>query len=436
MAAGTPSAADCFFGDTLDKYIQHITLLQNKRAQRDVRLEAVDSARDKSPPERLRAMEQVVSWIDREKLTPHYGVVFARFLAIARQLDPQNELGKLEVFYEADWFARLSEALIDNERVKLAGVLGDLLNWSKSRKFADPDRAVRLHLASAMLLLQAMDDEDSAIRHIDMARKYTPVDEKLKDDLANVERWSRQREQLSSGTGFVVAAEGFLLTNLHVVDGPGRTMVRVPMSASETPGAGAPGAGAPGACAPGAGAAPAMRNVPAILLASDSKRDIALLKVDPAAFANFKPLPLGGDRVRRGADVAVFGFPLGDELGKDVRITTGVIHSPSDQSDDKQHVLDCRINPGNSGGPVLNRFGHVIGMVTAKTVGGAGVDSYGVAIPATELHAFLKQYLPAEVVRPLASSGTMADASQRREWEDIDAAVSPGVLMVLKLKEP
>ena len=179
-----------------------------------------------------------------------------------------------------------------------------------------------------------------------------------------------------------------------------------------------------------------MRNVPAILLASDSKRDIALLKVDPAAFANFKPLPLGGDRVRRGADVAVFGFPLGDELGKDVRITTGVIHSPSDQSDDKQHVLDCRINPGNSGGPVLNRFGHVIGMVTAKTVGGAGVDSYGVAIPATELHAFLKQYLPAEVVRPLASSGTMADASQRREWEDIDAAVSPGVLMVLKLKEP
>jgi S1-C subfamily serine protease len=179
-----------------------------------------------------------------------------------------------------------------------------------------------------------------------------------------------------------------------------------------------------------------MRNVPAEVVASDAKQDIALLKIDPAAFPVFTPLPLGGERVRRGADVAVFGFPLGEELGKDVRITTGVVHSPSDQSDDKRHVLDCRINPGNSGGPVLNRLGHVIGMVTAKTVGGLGVDSYGVAIPSAELQAFLQAHLPPTAVRPLASSAADGASGQRRDWEEIDAAVSPGVLMVLKLKEP
>jgi S1-C subfamily serine protease len=429
-AGGTPYAADGFFGDSLDKYIQHITLLQNKRAQRDVRLEAVDKARNKPPQEQLEAMQQAVNWIDQERLTAHYGTVFARWLMVARQLDPQNELGKFEVFFEADWVARLSEAMVDGERTKVAGVLGDLLNWSKSRKFADPDRAVRNHLLSAMLLIQTMDDEEAAVRHIDLARTYTPADSKLKDELANVEKWARQREQLSSGTGFVVAAEGFILTNHHVIDGPGRTVVRVPSPVSDDPAKPAPDGGNE---AQAANDPAGMRNVPAVVVASDPKRDIALLKVDPSAFSAFKPLPLGGERVRRGADVAVFGFPLGDELGKDVRITTGVVHSPSDQSDEKRHVLDCRINPGNSGGPVLNRFGHVIGMVTAKTVGGAGVDSYGVAIPSTELHAFLTQYLPANVVQPLATADPAP--MQRREWEEIDAAVSPGVLMVLKLKQ-
>ncbi len=442
-AGGTPYAADGFFGDSLDKYIQHITLLQNKRAQRDVRLEAVDRARDKSPEEYLNAMEQAVRWIEQERLTPHYGTIFARWLALARQLDPQNELGKQEVFFEADWIARLNEAMVDGERIKVAAVLGDLLNWSKARRFADPDRAVRVHLSSAMLLLQAMDDEEAAVRHVDLARKYAPTDDKLKDDLANVEKWARQREQLSSGTGFVIAAEGYLLTNHHVVAGPGRTVVRVPVpgpaSANASPEntAGNPAGTAAGNAAGNAAADPAaMRNVPAEVVASDPKQDIAILKVDPAAFSVFTPLALGGERVRRGAEVAVFGFPLGDELGKDVRITTGVVHSPSDQSDDKRHVLDCRINPGNSGGPVLNRFGHVIGMVTAKTVGGVGVDSYGVAIPATDLQTFLQAHLPAGAVRPLATSSADGGGGRRREWEEIDASVSPGVLMVLKLKEP
>lgn len=408
-AGGTPYAADGFFGDGLDKYIQHITLMQNKHAQRDVRVLAVESSKSKSPQERLAALETAVTWLDQEKLTPHYGRVLAQWLLLAKQLDPQNELGKLEVLVEADWIARLNSALVDRERAKVTAVLTDLLNWSGSHKFRDADRAVRVHSIAAMLLIQVMDDFDSAARHVALARTYSPRDDKLKQELSGLDNWLRKRDQLSSGTGFIVGEGGYVLTNHHVIEGPGKTVVRIPTQGG-------------------------MTNATATVVATDPQQDIALLKVDPQQFPSFKPVIISPDRVRRGSEVAVFGFPLGDDLGKDVRITTGVVHSPSDQSEDKRHVLDCRINPGNSGGPVLNRLGRVIGMVTAKTVGGAGVDSYGVAIPANDLQTFLAQHLPG-YVSTSPSEPAAGDGEGRLEWEQVDERVAPAVLMVLKVKE-
>ncbi|MFO0868847.1 MAG: trypsin-like peptidase domain-containing protein [Pirellulales bacterium] len=408
-ASGTPYAADGFFGDGLDKYIQHITLLQNKHAQRDVRLAAVEAAKSKSPAERLAALEQAVQWLDAERLTPHYGRMLAQWVAVARQLDPMNQLGKLEVLFEADWIARLNSALVERERAQVVGVIADLFNWSSSHKFLDPNRAVRIHTIAVMLLLNVLDDPATAARHVALAKTYEPDDAKLRQELADMENWLRRKDQLSSGTGFMVGADGYVLTNHHVIEGPGKTMVRVPTQGG-------------------------MTSVPATTVAVDPQQDIALLKVDPQAFPRFTALTVSPDRVRRGSEVAVFGFPLGDDLGKDVRITTGVVHSPAEQSEDKRHVLDCRINPGNSGGPVLNRYGRVIGMVTAKTIGGNGVDSYGVAVPAPDLQAFLSRHLPGYVAQsPGESAG--GEPGERLEWERVDELVAPSVLMVLKVKD-
>ncbi|MFO0905285.1 MAG: trypsin-like peptidase domain-containing protein [Pirellulales bacterium] len=410
-AGGTPYAADGFFGDGLDKYIQHITLLQNKHAQRDVRLAAVDASRNKSPAERLAALEAAVRWLQDEKLTPHYGRILDKWMAQARQLDPTNELGKQEIVFEADWVARLNSSLVDREKAKAAAVVADLMNWSKSHKFLDANRAVRVHLIAALLLLNAMDDPENAQRHIELAGTYQPSDEKLKQELAGMANWARRKDQLSSGTGFIVGADGYVLTNYHVIEGPGETVVRVPTQGG-------------------------MESVRADVIATDVQQDIALLKVDAARFPSFKPLAVSADRVRRGAEVAVFGFPLGDDLGKDVRITTGVIHSPSEQSEDKRHVLDCRINPGNSGGPVMNRAGRVIGMVTAKTAGGVGLDSYGVAIAAPDLQTFLSKNLPGYQIPSPGEAGATADSPLRLEWEAVDEQASASVLMVLKIRTP
>ncbi len=409
-AGGTPYAADGFFGEGLDKYIQRITLMQNKHAQRDVRLAAVDAARNKPPAERLAALEAAVNWLQEEKLTPHYGRILDKWMAQARQLDPSNAFGKQEIVFEADWIARLNSALVDREKSKATGVVGELLNWSKAHKFTDPNRAVRMHMIAALLLLNAMDDPENAHRHIELASTYEPDDEKLKQELAGMANWARRKDQLSSGTGFIVGDQGYVLTNHHVVEGPGNTVVRVPTQGG-------------------------MESVAAQLVAFDAQQDIALLKVDPAKFPSFRALSLSADRVRRGSEVAVFGFPLGDDLGKDVRITTGVIHSPSDQSEDKRHVLDCRINPGNSGGPVLNRTGRVIGMVTAKTAGGLGLDSYGVAIAASDLQAFLGKHLPGYAA-PSPGEASDGESTGRLEWEVVDERVSASVLMILKVRAP
>ncbi|HND50880.1 MAG TPA: trypsin-like peptidase domain-containing protein, partial [Pirellulaceae bacterium] len=400
-SAGLPYAADGVFNESADKYIQHITLLAAKHNTRDARLGAVEAARNRPPADRLAAAEQAVAWLQQEKLQSYYGRFISQCLVLARQIDSTNEQGKLEVFFEADWLVRLNLSLIDQKADAMVGVLSDLRQWSDTHRFVDPDRAARMHLAAAALLRQPLDRPDESLQHLALAKTYMPRDPALKKDLESLERAIKSRDQLSSGTGFVVSTDGHVLTNNHVIEGPGRVVVRLPGSTDSTP---------------------------AEVVARDAARDIALLKVDPAQFPRSTPLAITAAKVNRAASVAVFGFPLGDDIASDVRISTGVVSSLPEQSENGMLLLDCRINPGNSGGPVMNRSGQVVGMVTAKTSGGFGLDSYGMALPSKDLLAFLMQNLPN--YRP----NTTGDSNEVREWEQIDQAIQASVLMVLKVR--
>ena len=113
-------------------------------------------------------------------------------------------------------------------------------------------------------------------------------------------------------------------------------------------------------------------------------------------------------------------------IGGGLKLTTGVISGLPDASTEDMFLLDIRVNPGNSGGPLCNSAGSVVGMVTARTLAGSDVDSYGMAIPAQTVETFLRRYIPRyESATPLDVSGG---------WDQVDAAVNRSVLRVLKVQ--
>jgi S1-C subfamily serine protease len=123
--------------------------------------------------------------------------------------------------------------------------------------------------------------------------------------------------------------------------------------------------------------------------------------------------------------VAAFGYPLGNTLGRGLKLTTGVVSALPEASDENMYLLDCLVNPGNSGGPLCDQQGRVVGMVTAKSSNTQDINSYGMALPADVLQSFLTNYLPGWRPERKALADTLP-------WDEVDRTVSPSVLMVLK----
>ena len=141
-----------------------------------------------------------------------------------------------------------------------------------------------------------------------------------------------------NGSGFVIDADGLVLTNAHVVQGFSTVEVRL------------------------SGGRTYMGSV----LGVDEVADVALLSI--ASFRSLKPVTLGdSDEIMVGEDVIVMGFPLGDTLGASPTITRWIISAkrPS-ESEITLLQTDAAINPGNSGGPLLARSGQVVGVNTSK----------------------------------------------------------------------
>ena len=142
--------------------------------------------------------------------------------------------------------------------------------------------------------------------------------------------------RVTSGTGFVVAPDR-ILTNHHVVEGCSRIFVRTADNRS------LPAAGAP---------------------ASDARRDLALLRVqgNPGP-----PLAFRANPVRRGESVVTYGFPLAGLLSSGPTLTTGEVSALAGLGDNQQQFqISAPVQQGNSGGPLLDRQGHVIGVIVSK----------------------------------------------------------------------
>lgn len=158
-----------------------------------------------------------------------------------------------------------------------------------------------------------------------------------------------QEAQKPTGTGFVVDANGYLLTCEHVV----RDAVKVEVAIGE-------------------------KTYEAAVLTTDEKRDMALLEIKAKGLPI---LPVGNsNKVEVGEEVRAFGFPLASVLGTSVKVTKGSISGIETMEAQKVFQIDASVNPGNSGGPLVNERGEVVGVVNAK-LAGMLVSNVAFAVP-------------------------------------------------------
>lgn len=159
-----------------------------------------------------------------------------------------------------------------------------------------------------------------------------------------------EQHERSLGSGFILSADGYILTNEHVVHGAEQIKVRLTDQ----------------------------RVFPGRVVGVDPKTDIAVIRIDSA-----EPLPVtvlgDSDRLK----VGQWALAIGNPFGLDSTLTVGVI-SATGRTDvgieDYENFVqtDASINPGNSGGPLLNIYGEVVGVNTAIVASGQGI---GFAIP-------------------------------------------------------
>ncbi|MBI4486826.1 MAG: trypsin-like peptidase domain-containing protein, partial [Acidobacteria bacterium] len=162
-----------------------------------------------------------------------------------------------------------------------------------------------------------------------------------------------------AGTGFIIDADGSILTNQHVIDRAERITVKL---------------------ADG-------RNLRARLIGADPDTDIALIKVDGQSGLPVAPL---GDSstLRMGEWVCAIGNPLGYEHSVTVGVVSYLGRKLFDASLDNYIQTDAAINFGNSGGPLINSRGEVIGINAAIS---SRATSIGFAVPINGAAAILPQ---------------------------------------------
>jgi S1-C subfamily serine protease/Holliday junction resolvasome RuvABC ATP-dependent DNA helicase subunit len=152
------------------------------------------------------------------------------------------------------------------------------------------------------------------------------------------------KKGLSNGTGFFVTADGYVVTNAHVVEGCEDPKVVCGLAGP----------------------------VPAQVLARDAANDLALLKVE-AGSDHVATLRAG---IRMGEEIAAFGYPLLDKLSAGGNFTVGNVSALAGFKNDSRHIqISAAIQPGNSGGPVIDQCGNVIGVVVSYL----GLHDKGVA---------------------------------------------------------
>jgi serine protease Do len=166
--------------------------------------------------------------------------------------------------------------------------------------------------------------------------------------------------QPAAGSGFIVSADGRIVTNNHVIESASSVSVTLHNG----------------------------KSYKATVVGRDSETDLAALKIDATGLT---PLVWGDSKTLKVGDPAIaIGNPLGELANT---MTSGIISALDrainiDGTPRNMLQTDASISPGNSGGPLINQYGQVVGIITAKSTG-SGVEGLGFAIPAVDAQPIL-----------------------------------------------
>jgi serine protease Do len=177
--------------------------------------------------------------------------------------------------------------------------------------------------------------------------------------LPNVPRNDRDVPRRGAGSGFIIDADGSILTNNHVIEGAERIIVKLSDG----------------------------RSLRARVIGADPDTDIALIKVDGQS--QLPAAPIGdSNTLRMGEWVCAIGNPLGYEHTVTVGVISYLGRKLFDASLDNYIQTDAAINFGNSGGPLINAHGEVIGISAAIS---SRASNIGFAVPINGAAAILPQ---------------------------------------------
>jgi serine protease Do len=178
--------------------------------------------------------------------------------------------------------------------------------------------------------------------------------------------------QRSIGSGAVIAADGYIVTNAHVVMGAKRVQVVLHGPAT--------GRGPVGSLAAELG-----QTVDARIVGTVNDIDLALLKIEATGL---RALPLAEyDRIRQGEIVFAFGSPEGLRNTVTMGVVSSVARQPDPDSPTVYIQTDAPINAGNSGGPLVNVDGELVGLNTFILTASGGSQGLGFAIPSAVIAA-------------------------------------------------
>ncbi len=155
-----------------------------------------------------------------------------------------------------------------------------------------------------------------------------------------------KKRKTSTGTGFFISNDGFVLTNSHVIKGSSKISIILND-----------------------------KSVSATLVDHDPSNDIALLKVDKAVEGLSIELK---NKTKQGTAIAILGYPNIGLQGNEQKATFGYVNANSGiQGDTRYFQIDSPIQPGNSGSPMVNDQGVVIGIASASLNQSAAIEATG-----------------------------------------------------------